>query len=116
MPLLGTPRLNCIYQEPGASVYLVDFGDGSLTLHVSFTGKITLSRIKHFEEIWSMIVIGLWERGSTTVDTWIEYNNETQRRFAEFFGFENTGFLKEMEFNNGTSMLMEEMQYKIPLE
>lgn len=116
MPLPVTPSLNRIYQEPGLEVYFVDFGDGSLHIHVHNEGKITLSRLKHMEDIWTQIVIGLEERGMDHVDTWVEYNNPKQSRYAEFFGFEFTGFLKNVKFVNGQEILFEEMRYHIPLE
>ena len=72
--------------------------------------------MKHMNDVWMQIVIGLWERGMTYVDTWVQFNNRKQSRFAEFFGFEFTGFLKNVQFVNSGEMLFEEMRYHIPLE
>ena len=120
MPLAGTPTLNLVYKEEGLQVFFMDAGDGSLSIHAHIEGDIPISRMKHLEEVWLLIVLGLHERGMKTIEAWVEYGDATKKRFAQFFGFEETGFLKEVTFykEDGTEyfFLMEEMQYVIPIE
>jgi len=94
----------------------MDAGTGELTLHAHITGPIPLSRLKWFEEVFLRIVLGCAERGMKEIVTWVDYDNETHSRFAEFFGFEESGFLKLLRMDNGQEFLMKEMFYEIPLD
>lgn len=107
------PSLNLIYRDKGGSLYLLDVG-GVLTMHASIRGKITLSRLKHFNEVFNCAVVGLMDRGFKTVETWVEDGNLEQERFAEFFGFEHTDFYRLVTDQEGTEILYREMRYDIP--
>lgn len=110
----GTPSLNLVFQEPGLSCWFIDVGDGTLTFHINNEEELTPARFKHLDKVWLDIVLALRLRGMKEIYTWIEYDNIEQQRFAEYFGFELTDFLKEITFENGTEMLMAEMIYVIP--
>lgn len=109
-----TPSLNILYTEDDFTVYAVDTGDGEFTIHCDVRAKVTPSLFKRIEEVFSFIVLGLIERGLESVDTWTEYDNEGQEHFANFFGFEETGFLKNVILINGDEILMKEMRYTFP--
>lgn len=110
----GIPSLNLVFAEPGLSCWFVDVGDGHLTFHIHNEEPITPARMKHLDKVWLDIVLALQLRGMEEIDTWIEFDNKEQLAFAEHFGFELTGFLKEISFEDGQELLMEELTYKIP--
>lgn len=113
-PLPVTPSLNILYTEDDFTVYAIDTGDGEFTIHCDVKAKVTPSLFKRIEEVFSFIVLGLIERGLDSVDTWIECDNAGQEHLANFFGFEETGFLKNVILVNGDEILMKEMRYTFP--
>jgi hypothetical protein len=115
LPLRETPCLNIVYDEPGLQVYLADIGNGELTMHTKADGPFTKSRMKWLETVFLQIILGLYERGMREVATWIEYGDEKQARFAEFFGFQHTGYLKVIPVGAG-EVLFEEMIYTFPID
>jgi hypothetical protein len=116
LPLRGTPSLNRIYTEEGLQFYLVDVGTGELHLHCQAEGPFPKSRLKHIEEVFLAIVLGLHDRGFHEIPTWIEHGNEKQRRFAEFYGFEDSGYHKIVRYEDGSERLFDEMIYVIPTD
>jgi len=112
---LATPSLNVVYEEPGATLYLAFIG-GIFTVHTDIRGDLTPSRVKHFGSVFMHLVAGLEDRGMDHIDTWVEKDNWDQKRFAEFFGFEDTGFFKCLEFEDGSEKLYEEMRFVFPKE
>lgn len=112
--LRGQPSLNRVYSEEGLDLYLIDVGDGELQFHAQIEGEISLSRMKHFDKVFWTLIALLDEKGLDHLITWIEYDNEKQKRMAEFFGFEMTGFIKSLELENGSEKFMEEMVLIFP--
>lgn len=115
-PSPATPSLNLVYADPdgSASMYLIDSGDGELHVHVDVKGEITKSRLKHFEEVFLAMVLGLIERGLDHIGTWVQSTPE-QIRFAEFFGFEETGFFKLFRVTQEDEpIVLREMIYIFP--
>jgi hypothetical protein len=114
--LPGTPHLNRVYMDEDGnfSVYLIDVGDGTLQIHSSIKGKVTISRMKHFEQVFLGIVLGLMERGLDHIDTWV-FEDPKQIRYSEFFGFEMTGFKKILSpIGLSQPVTMLEMRYMFP--
>jgi hypothetical protein len=113
LPLQGTPRLNRVYADERVQMFLVDFGTGELTIHCNIKVKPTLSVIKHINEVFNCIVLGLIERGADHLDTWVE-DDPKQVNFAEFFGFEETGYMRIIEGPDGNNLPLREMRFKFP--
>jgi hypothetical protein len=109
---LGIPLLKTIWQEPGAALFMVELG-GTLTLHTKIEGKITLSRIKHFRDIMDNLVLHLIDRGMDHLDTWVQESDVEQLRFAETFGFRETGYLKIVDMGEERFELIE-MRLEFP--
>jgi hypothetical protein len=99
-----------IYSELGAQAYLLDIGEGTLTFHAAIQGAYTIKRLKHFREVFLNLTLEFEERGMKHIDTWVEVDHPEQLRFAEFFGFRETGYLKEIEVPDVLKYTMLEMR------
>ena len=111
-PSPDRPLLRIVHQEPDAYAYFLDVGNGELTLHISMDldREMTIERMKRYYNVFLNLKIALEDRGMDEIFTWIEEGNEKQRRVAHFFGFEETGFLKQVTLQDGSEYLMEEMK------
>jgi len=114
--LPAQPSLNKVYEEPGLSLFLIDVGDGEIQFHADIQGEITLSRMKHFDKVFWTLIALLADKGMTSLTTWVNYGDDKQKRMAEFFGFETTGFMKFLELEDGQERTMAEMLLVFPLE
>ena len=114
--LPGTPSFNLVYKEPELAFYLVDLGTGELQFHADIQGKFPLSRMKHIEKVFITLVAALADKGMTQLVTWVNDDSPTKIRFAEFFGFEQTDFMKILQYEDGSELLMREMIFVFPLD
>jgi hypothetical protein len=111
---LETPSLNLVFDDDTVAVYLADLGNGEFTIHCATKVEVTHNVLKHYNEIFSFIVLGLMSRGFEHIDTWVE-NDPRQFNFATFFGFEETGFLRAITSNDGQQIVLREMRYVFPV-
>lgn len=94
-------------------MWITDVGEGTLQLHAIIQGPITFTRIKHFRDVLDNLILDLIDRGMDHIDTWVEHDNENNVRFAEFFGFVDTGWLKIINIQ-GHEYVMQEMRLTFP--
>lgn len=102
-----TPSHNLIYEEPNLKLFLTDLGDGELSFHADIQEKITLSRIKHFNDIFIKVLAGLVERGVPYLKTYVR--TETEFNFAVFFGFEPTENVRTVWYRDGSEIAYHEL-------
>lgn len=118
-PLPGTPSLNKIADIPGmVKMWLVDMGDGEQYLHSKMLAENMHrpSVMKELEQIFLVVMIGLYENGMKEVKTFVDPEHPEQGRFNEFFGFEYNGISKVYTTNTGEEVIRDEMVYRLPLE
>lgn len=98
-------------------MYLVDIGEGELTMHSAIltNNPGSVSNMKRLEAVFLQVVLGLWERGMTEVKTFVDPEDPKQKRFCEFFGFEPNGYMKILVTPDGQELIREEMVYKFPI-
>lgn len=117
--LLETPSLNLVADIPDLiKMYMVDVGDGELYMHSDILcenpGKV--SNMKRLEQVFLSVCLGLYEQGFENVLTFIDPYDDTQRRFCEFFGFEETGYMQVFTTPEGKELVREVLVYNFPMQ
>jgi hypothetical protein len=108
-----------VAQVPGLiDMYLVDIGEGELTMHSDIICKDPgkPSNMKALEKVFLSVCLGLYERGLTEIKTFVDPEEPKQKRFCEFFGFEPNGYMKVLYTPDGRELIREEMVYHFPIE
>lgn len=114
-----TPSLNLLAHVPDvADIFMVDLGDGELYMHSEITCKEPgkLSNMKRMENVFLQVCLGLYENGMEEVLTFVDPTRPEQERFCEFFGFEETGYLKVFVTPSGEELVRKELAYRFPIE
>lgn len=103
-----------MYEEPGLKSYIVDIG-GELSLHNEIEGVVDRQRLAHLHQVFGCLIVCLMDRGMKHLDTWINEDDEDGAKFAEFFGFKDTGYLKHVRVGE-TEFMFREMRLVFPKE
>lgn len=107
------PFLDVLYQEPGATLFLINDPEDNYLLHAEVEGKITHNRLKHFDKIFIAVIAGLIERDLDHVLAWVPLN-EGKLNFARYFGFEELPSIRMLINANGDRIPLQEMIYVFP--
>lgn len=98
-----------MYEEEGLRLYLIDVL-GQLSFHIENEIKIDAERLEHLHEVFTCFLFTLTEKGWHHLDTWIPPEMEQEIRFAESFGFQQTGKIKVIEYINGVNQELLELR------
>lgn len=105
----AVPFRNLVYEEDGLRLYLIDVL-GQLSFHIENEIEIDAGRLKHLHEVFTCLLFTLTEKGWDHLDTWIPPEMEKEIRFAESFGFQQTGKIKVIEYINGVTQELLELR------
>lgn len=81
------------------NTYFIDIG-GELSLHNEIKGIINRDKVERLQHLLDNLTLCLMDRGMKHVDTWVEEEDEKGIKFAEIFGFRETGFLKKVDIGD----------------
>lgn len=110
-PSPARPFRNTVYEEDGLRLYLIDVC-GQLSFHVDNDIPIDAERLKHLKDVFACLLYTLEQKGWHHLDTWIPPEMETEIKFAESFGFVQTGMAKVISYENGLEQTLLELRIK----
>lgn len=90
-------------------MYFIDVC-GQLSFHIDNDFPIDSKRLKHLHDVFDCLKATMKLKGWDHIDTWIPPEMETEIKFAESFGFEQTGFIKVIQYTNGIEQQLLEMR------
>jgi hypothetical protein len=108
------PFLDRLYSEDGAELYLLHDGQ-DFVLHAAVEGSVSHNRLKHFDEVFLAVILGLIEQGLDHVMATVPLHEPDKINFAKYFGFEEMPSVRVYKDAYGEPSYFREMIYIFPV-